>query len=382
MYREDIMDKLMNDRIELLRNFEINKQKVQKRYLNVEIDFDKIIDFARLCPSGDNSQPWKFEVRENCLIVTNDNQRSNHVLNYKEVASLYSFGMMSEIIQIAANDQGFYANVKCTDFKNPTLEIIFTAGALRDELVDQISRREVDRREYKGGSLKDKVFQEIFLMSFHYPNVEVSYADNENIDVKKYIEKNDYKFAYWKTGFMQTLRWMKFSKEDLEQRDGLPWRNLGLKFIDMLILKTMRKFNPIYDFMSALKMWAPAKLVARRQVNSAAGFILISLKDYKDETVFNAGRFFMRAWLKLTEVDYKVQPHTAGSLPMYYLSRFEEFFDFIPSNMAKHYWNQRGVLNKIFRSKGYPFFLLRVGKNNQLPQNMKAPRLNIEEIKG
>lgn len=74
-------------------------------------DILKILDYAIWAPSGDNSQPWRFEVSENKIRVFNVPERDTSVYNFKQAASLIAHGCLIENIIIAASEFGYKAEV-------------------------------------------------------------------------------------------------------------------------------------------------------------------------------------------------------------------------------------------------------------------------------
>jgi hypothetical protein len=68
-----------------------------------------ILDLARWAPSGDNTQPWRFEAAGDCLIIHGHDTRDHCVYDLRGHASLIALGALLETIAIAASTQGLRA---------------------------------------------------------------------------------------------------------------------------------------------------------------------------------------------------------------------------------------------------------------------------------
>ena len=71
----------------------------------------EILNIAVWAPSGDNSQPWRFEVRNEKLYIFNIPDRDNPILNFKQSGSYVAHGGLIENISIASPHFGYSANV-------------------------------------------------------------------------------------------------------------------------------------------------------------------------------------------------------------------------------------------------------------------------------
>ena len=69
----------------------------------------KILEAGTLAPSGDNSQPWKFEMRGDTVRVMNLPQKDNPIFNYKQRGSFVAHGALIENIVIYASAFGYTA---------------------------------------------------------------------------------------------------------------------------------------------------------------------------------------------------------------------------------------------------------------------------------
>jgi len=113
---------------------------------------ERILDVARWAPSGDNTQPWRFEiVSDNHVVVHAFDTRDHCVYDLDGRPSQLSVGALLETIQIAATDFGLRANyalrVNSTE-ERPVFDVILDAdpSIAPSELIPSIQTRRVQRR--------------------------------------------------------------------------------------------------------------------------------------------------------------------------------------------------------------------------------------------
>lgn len=115
-------------------------------------DIDKILDLARWAPSGDNTQPWRFEVvSERHAVVHGHDTRSRCVYDLDGHPSQIALGALIETTAIAATAFGLRLDARrrteVAD-ERPTFDLRFDAApaAAPSPLIDAIQRRSVQRR--------------------------------------------------------------------------------------------------------------------------------------------------------------------------------------------------------------------------------------------
>ena len=113
---------------------------------------EQILDLARWAPSGDNSQPWRFEIADDSnLIVHGFDTRGHCVYDLDGHPSQISIGALLETIAVAATVHRLRTDVVRrvdTAETRPTFDLRFAADAAvqPDPLAAQIQVRSVQRR--------------------------------------------------------------------------------------------------------------------------------------------------------------------------------------------------------------------------------------------
>lgn len=115
----------------------------------------RILDLARWAPSGDNTQPWRFEIVNDNLIRIHGSDTRDHVLyDFDGHASHMAHGALLETLRIAASGFGLAASCHIAshdDDRSPIYEVTLAADSslAKDELFGCIEARTVQRRLMK-----------------------------------------------------------------------------------------------------------------------------------------------------------------------------------------------------------------------------------------
>jgi len=122
---------------------------------------ENILDQARWAPSGDNTQPWRFEVRgARQVVVHGFDTRSHCVYDLDGHPSQLSLGALLESMALAASAHGLRMDVQRRaglPDTTPTFELDFVAeaGLQADPLAAFLAQRSVQRRALSTRSLCD-----------------------------------------------------------------------------------------------------------------------------------------------------------------------------------------------------------------------------------
>jgi nitroreductase len=115
---------------------------------------ERILDLARWTPSGDNTQPWRFEViNDERMVIHGFDTRENCVYDLQGHASQLALGALLETLSIAATGEGMQTTIKRrndTPVTLPTFDVIFSRRVdLRaDPLLSYIRQRCTQRRAF------------------------------------------------------------------------------------------------------------------------------------------------------------------------------------------------------------------------------------------
>ena len=277
---------------------------------------EQILELARWAPSGDNTQPWRFEIIDDVnLVVHGFDTRAHCVYDLDGRPSQISLGALLETISIAASGHGremFVQRRAGLPDETPTFDIRLDASPAvrRDALIDCITKRTVQRRAMKTRPLTtvEKAdmersvgprfricWLELFgakwqVATLMFANAKVRLTMPEAYEVHQSIIE-------WGTQFSE---------------GKVPDAALGA---DPMTLRLMRFVMKSWDRVAFFNRYFAGTLAPRLQMDllpglaCAAHCVLIDTQEPKsvDDHVA-AGRAVQRLWLKLTALGLNHQP--------------------------------------------------------------------------
>ena len=112
---------------------------------------EQVLELARWAPSGDNTQPWRFEIRSDTEFLVHGYDTSTHcVYDLDGAASQFSHGALLETVALAATKFGCRAE-SSTLSEDPSGHIVYRValtpdpGVAEDPLAASITERTVQR---------------------------------------------------------------------------------------------------------------------------------------------------------------------------------------------------------------------------------------------
>lgn len=121
----------------------------------------KILDVARWAPSGDNTQPWRFEIcSENHLVVHGFDTRDWCVYDFRGYASQMAHGALLETLRLAATEHGLDAEwtLRSGSAEHlPIYDVVLSPSSARsvDPLLQYVKTRCVQRRPMRMRALSN-----------------------------------------------------------------------------------------------------------------------------------------------------------------------------------------------------------------------------------
>ncbi|HKJ08198.1 MAG TPA: ThiF family adenylyltransferase [Gammaproteobacteria bacterium] len=118
----------------------------------VQSTVEKVLEAARWAPSGDNAQPWRFEITgEHTFVVHGHDTRDHCVYDLQGHASQLALGALLETARIAASTHGLAMEVERrtdTPVEGPTFDVrlVPDGDATPDPLAPYVRVRTVQRR--------------------------------------------------------------------------------------------------------------------------------------------------------------------------------------------------------------------------------------------
>ncbi len=275
-----------------------------------------ILKAAVRAPSGDNSQPWRFEVSNNNIKIYNLPEKDNPIFNYKQRGSHIAHGALIENIIIAAKENGM--NVKVNLFPQGTSsDFIAEIDLLPDQLIKKdplfefIFKRAINRKHYKDKLLTDEEKKFIFDDLKEIDNGKIILIEDKNkveklgkaFSINEVVMlENKFLHKY----FFNDVRWT--DEQEREHKTGLYAKTMELKPPELAVFKILSHWR-INKILCKLGI---AKFIAKENAKGyGTGTIgAIIMKDGSPESYIKAGMIMQRIWLKATQLGLSLHPVT------------------------------------------------------------------------
>src|SRR3989338_9621466 len=274
----------------------------------------KIIEYGTYAPSGDNSQPWRFEVDETAgkISVFNLPGKDNPILNVRNRGSYVAHGALIENMLIASSQTGFEADLKIfpQGVSDLTAEIVLTPSQPKNEpLFSYIKERVTNRRSYKNVPLSEGEREVLISAASSIPGCELKLVEDKNqmqiiaqamsVTEKVALETRELHRSFFRSVFWDEVR-------NKKGESGLFIKTLELPPPAKAVFKIIKSW-PIMRVFNALGF---NKIVSKTNsviYASSAAQGMITVED-KDENFVQAGRAFQRLWLESTRIGLSLQP--------------------------------------------------------------------------
>ncbi len=277
---------------------------------------EKILDLARWAPSGDNTQPWRFEViNDHQLVVHGFDTRDHCVYDLDGHPSQIALGALLETISIAATGHGLRASIqRRVDLPEttPTFDVSFQPDPHiePDPLIPFITKRSVQRRPMRTRPLTPEekraleavvgdAFRVVWLEGFGskwraarlmFANAKLRLTMREAYEVHRSV-------IQWNARFSE---------------DKVPDQAIGL---DPLTTRLMGWVMQSWKRVEFFNTFLAGTLAPRIQLDllpgiaCAAHFTLMAEREPQSiDDYVEAGRALQRFWLTATRLGLQLQP--------------------------------------------------------------------------
>ncbi|ABA58456.1 Dinucleotide-utilizing enzymes involved in molybdopterin and thiamine biosynthesis family 1 [Nitrosococcus oceani ATCC 19707] len=296
-------------------------------------EVERILDMARWAPSGDNTQPWRFEIKDSHYVVVHGFDTRDHcVYDLEGHASQISVGTLLESITIAASQYGWRTDIQRdlnTAETHPKFNVHFVPEAtLRpDPLWPYIPVRATQRRAMSLRALT--VREKSLLEESVKPLFSIHWLEGlENrLKVARLLFMNGKLRLTMPEAYevhRSVIEWnSKFSK------DRIPDQAVGL---DPLGVGLMRWALKDWGRVKFLNTYLGGTLLPRIQLDfipgiaCAAHFLIIAPKPPQSMDDYIAtGRAWQRFWLTASRLNLRLQPEMTPLIFSAYLREGIQF---------------------------------------------------------
>ena len=284
----------------------------------------RILDAARWAPSGDNTQPWRFEILSPEHIILHGSDTRRHVVyDLEGHASQLAIGGCIESVSIAARSEGLkteisYRNSKISPDEHPLFDIRFSEmeQIQPDPLYPFLRTRCVNRKPFDKTPLtsdeKEFIAREIHPADKHFPPHEVLWLESKS-------QKNTMAGIAQSSGHLrltipegyavhrEVIEWNAATSED-----RIPDQALGLPNPILPMMKwIMASWNRVHFFNRFLAGTFIPRIYMDLlpALGASAHFVLLSPSAPKTlEDYVASGQALCRFWLSTTRHGLQFQP--------------------------------------------------------------------------
>ena len=339
-----------------------------------------ILEKAKWAPSGDNDQPWRFEILDASRVRVHCADTSGHcVYDLEGWPSQIAMGAMFETMAIAATAHGLATGVQrcegCSD-QEPVFDVTFTAqpGISPDLLIPAIERRSVQRRPMSRRALtgaEKEALERAVGSSFTVQWLE----GGARMDAARLMYNNARLRLLMPEAYTVHKRVIRWGKD--KSAWGVPDQALGVDNMTLHLMKwAMVSWDRLKTMNTLMGTWAPRlQMDLVPGLACAAHFVLrarvqpSSVADY-----VAAGRAVQRFWLTLTHLGLVMQPEMT---PLIFSSYVRNGRDFTATGKLKDMAaGLAGQFDRLLgQQEGTPVFMGRLGQGKQPAARSTRPQL-------
>ena len=277
---------------------------------------EQILDLARWAPSGDNTQPWRFEIVDGSNIVIHGFDTRDHcVYDLDGHPSQLSIGALLETLSIAATQHGLRAEITrrhATPDTQPIFEaqLVADSSVRLDPLAAQIALRSVQRRPMRLRPLTSA--EKLALEAAVSPLHRVTWLEGAALKLRtaRLMFDNAKLRLTMPEAYRvhrEIIHWgVRYSE------DRVPDQALG---VDPLTARLMRWIMADWQRVAFFNRYLAGTLAPRVQMDwvpslcCAAHFVITAAQPAQSiDDYVAAGRAMQRFWLTLTGLGLAMQP--------------------------------------------------------------------------
>lgn len=323
----------------------------------------KILDLAVLAPSGDNVQPWRFEMKEGKL--------STFIVPEQDIspASAYlSHGAMLENLIIATPGFGWLA--KCNFFtqggkENLVAEVSFEKiSSYQDPLFSSIPSRASNRKPYQEIRMSEREIEnfvnsekeigsgKIFFVHEKKQRERAAKILNRNLELLFEIRKLH-------SFFYSHINWGE--QENTKKFNGFPVETLEIPKEGLALFRLMGSWN-VASFFRIIRLPSLLASSNTKVFSKAGAFGIIVFPSDDTDSILTAGRFLERTWLKATQMGF--QFHVFG-IPSLLLEVKKTPSIFSKKQVSKIETMDSELLELFGVQNGYVLAAFRIGRGDE-----------------
>ena len=260
-----------------------------------------IIYYATLAPSGHNTQPWKFLIKDDVILLLPDYTRRLKIVDSDDHALFISLGCALENLIVAASYTGYGSKVEyfpTNEEECIQVTLIKKNVEFDQDLFKAITTRQTTRSKFTGVRIPVEDFKKLEQASKQDMVSLILFTEEKEIEpIIEFVKEANILQFQNRLFVSELIDWIRFNKKKaLSSLDGLNPNSMGFPFIPSwlgkLILNTFATPNN------------EAKKSEKLIRGSSALALFIAQSDTKEAWV-KLGQSFERVMLKAATLNIK-----------------------------------------------------------------------------
>ncbi len=350
----------------------------------IDPDLLPILELAKLAPSGDNKQPWRFKVTsKHSLLLQNKPEVDQSIYNIHQNASYFSHGALLENISIASAHYGWDCQITLfpdpTNANNVALIAFNKTQAQSQELFSAITTRCTNRKAYLPQGIPLPILEQFTQLDSAQFKLSIITEIQALSNLAEAASKNEklvlqnpslHRFLF------ENIRWT--DAEDAGPNPGMNIGTLELKPVENIVFKLASSWKRMQWFNRLGLANKVAGENSKRYRQSAAVGVLWTTQPYHKEAWVEAGRVVEHIWLLAEHNHISFQPF-AGIL----LLRHSLLHGAMPLLTIEQQTSIQTTYERIAEISGVPknsqlYFMFRFGYSS--PPTAHTTRLPLKDL--
>jgi hypothetical protein len=256
----------------------------------------ELVRHAVLAPSGHNTQPWRFALREHAVEVRPDFTRRLPAVDADDHALFISLGAAVENLRIAALAHALHSDIEYFPAATPDAIVVHLAPAARSRVTDlthALPERQSTRSRYDGRPVPAADLRRLHAAAHEHGIRFRAFTDAADLAALTEMVREGNRIQVQDGAFVAELMdWIRFSRAEVRRhRDGLAAPVMGMPHAPRWLGRVIMR--------AALTPEAQARRAAQ-MVRSSAGLLLFVAEHHDPTHWVRLGQAFERVALTAT----------------------------------------------------------------------------------
>ena len=274
---------------------------------------ERILDAARIAPSRDNLQPWRFVVEGETVSFMVDHERDRSPANSGGRMARIAVGAAIECALLRAGRMGAIVRFQTPPRAGALATITFSSPKRFPEPDKALIRRATNRHLYDARAVDDATFAWLREATPPHESARTLWFGRERVrTLGPILEEAEELFFADQENRSAALAAVRFDVRDREEvTRGMSLGCMELSASERVTFDTLRRMPQ--ERLASMGIFKKTGARARRLIESASGVCVVTVSGTEPAADVAVGRSMQRAWLALTRRG--LVAHPMSSIP-------------------------------------------------------------------